>query len=88
MEKCTFCVQRIVEGRQQAAAEGRPVEDGDIIPACAQACPTDAIVFGDLSDPESKVSKMSRSDRAFKELEELGTQPKVTYLKGGKSYGG
>ncbi len=57
MEKCTFCVQRIVEGRQQAAAEGREVEDGDIIPACAQACPTDAIVFGNLSDPESRSVK-------------------------------
>jgi molybdopterin-containing oxidoreductase family iron-sulfur binding subunit len=88
MEKCTFCVQRIVKGRQQASAEGREIEDGDITPACAQACPTDAITFGNLSDPESRVTKMVRSDRAYKELENLGTEPRVTYLKGGKSYGG
>jgi molybdopterin-containing oxidoreductase family iron-sulfur binding subunit len=88
MEKCTFCVQRIVKGRQQASAEGREMEDGDVTPACAQACPTDAITFGNLSDPESRVSKMVRSDRAYKELENLGTEPRVTYLKGGKSYGG
>ena len=73
---------------QQAAADGREVEDGDIVPACAQACPTDAIVFGNLNDPESKVRKLMQNDRAFKELEDLGTQPKITYLKGGKSYGG
>jgi molybdopterin-containing oxidoreductase family iron-sulfur binding subunit len=87
MEKCTFCVQRIVTGRQKATADGREVEDGEIVPACVQACPTDAIVFGNLSDPESRVSKMARDDRSFRELEELGTEPRVTYLKGGKSYG-
>lgn len=87
MEKCTFCVQRIVKGRQDASVEGREIKDGEVIPACAQACPTDAIVFGNLSDPESRVSKLARSDRAFRELEELGTEPRVTYLKGGKSYG-
>jgi len=87
MEKCTFCVQRIVKGRQQASAEGREIEDGDVTPACVQACPTDAITFGNLSDPESRVSKIVRSDRAYKELENLGTEPRVTYLKGGKSYG-
>lgn len=87
MEKCTFCVQRIVKGRQEASAEGRELKDGDVVPACAQACPTDAIVFGNLSDPESRVSKLAKSDRAYKEMEDLGTQPKVTYLKGGKTYG-
>jgi molybdopterin-containing oxidoreductase family iron-sulfur binding subunit len=88
MEKCTFCVQRIVKGRQDASANGRELADGDVTPACAQACPTDAITFGNLGDPESRVSKMARGDRAFKELESLGTEPRVTYLKGGKSYGG
>ena len=87
MEKCTFCVQRIVTSRQNASSEGREILDGEVTPACAQACPTEAIVFGNLADPESRVSKLAHSDRAFRELEELGTQPRVTYLKGGKSYG-
>jgi len=88
MEKCTFCVQRIHAGQEQAKAEGRPVQDGDIVPACAQACPTDAIIFGDLSDPQSRVSQMARSQRSFRQLEELGTEPRVIYLKGGGQYGG
>ena len=88
MEKCTFCVQRIYEGQERAKAEGRPVQDGEIVPACAQACPTDAIIFGDLSDPESRVSKAARNQRRYTLLEELGTEPKVTYLKGEGTYGG
>jgi molybdopterin-containing oxidoreductase family iron-sulfur binding subunit len=87
MDKCTFCVHRIVTGREKASADGREIEDGEIVPACVQACPTEAIVFGDLSNPDSNVSKMARNDRAFRELEELGTEPRVTYLKGGKTYG-
>ncbi len=83
MEKCTFCVQRIVQGRQAADAEGRELEDGDVQPACVRACPSNALVFGDLSDPESKVSQAVKSQRRYKLLEELGTQPKVTYLTGG-----
>lgn len=88
MEKCTFCVQRIRRGKDQANAEGRELRDGDVVPACAQACPTDAIVFGDLNDPESRVSQLARSQRRFQMLEELGTEPKVVYLKGGGVYGG
>jgi Fe-S-cluster-containing dehydrogenase component len=88
MEKCTFCIQRIRKGEQQANAEGRAVRDGEIVPACAQACPSDAIVFGDLSDPESRVSKLARSQRRFRLFEELGTDPSVVYLKGGGTYGG
>ncbi|HKJ91857.1 MAG TPA: hypothetical protein VJ957_01760 [Longimicrobiales bacterium] len=80
MEKCTFCVQRIRNGEQIARDEGRPVRDGDIQPACAAACPADAIVFGDLKDPNSRVSRLARSNRGFKVLEELGTRPAVTYL--------
>lgn len=88
MEKCTFCVQRIHKGQQNASAEGREVMDGEIIPACAQACPTNAIVFGDLSNPESEASKMARSQRSYRLMEELGTDPKVVFLKGEGTYGG
>ena len=80
MEKCTFCVQRIQAGSRLARSEGRPLKDGEVKPACAQACPTRAIVFGDLNDPESEVSKLSASPRGSKLLEELGTLPKITYL--------
>ena len=80
MEKCTFCVQRIQDARMRAKAEGRRVRDGEIRPACAAACPGRAIVFGDLNDPESEVAKLSRSDRGYQLLEELGVRPAVTYL--------
>ena len=66
--------------RSQAKAEERELQDGEIQPACAQACPAQALVFGDLNDPESEVSRLSRSPRGSKLLEDLGTQPKVTYL--------
>ena len=81
MEKCTFCVQRIRAAKHAADDEGRELRDGDTTTACAQSCPTEAIVFGDLEDPESVVSQMARSERAFGLLEELGTGPAVTYLK-------
>jgi molybdopterin-containing oxidoreductase family iron-sulfur binding subunit len=81
MEKCTFCVQRIKAGEIQAEAEKREVKDGEIQPACVQSCPTRAMVFGDLNDPQSEVSRMARSNRATKLLGELGTLPKVTYLQ-------
>jgi molybdopterin-containing oxidoreductase family iron-sulfur binding subunit len=81
MEKCTFCVQRIKAGEIQAEAEKREVKDGEIQPACVQSCPTRAMVFGDLNDPQSEVSRMARSNRATKLLSELGTLPKVTYLQ-------
>jgi Fe-S-cluster-containing dehydrogenase component len=88
MEKCTFCVQRIRRGEDQAAAEGRDVLDGEVVPACAQACPANAITFGRLDDPQSQVSQQARSERGYKQLEDLGTLPRVTYLKGGSSHGG
>jgi len=81
MEKCTFCLQRIKAGEIQAEAEKREVKDGEIQPACVQSCPTRAMVFGDLNDPQSEVSRMARSNRATKLLSELGTLPKVTYLQ-------
>ena len=83
MEKCTFCVQRIRRAKDEAKEDDRPIADGDVQPACAQACPAEAIVFGDLDDPESAVSKLSESPRAERPLEELGTGPRVFYLKEG-----
>ena len=81
VEKCTFCVQRINAGKEQAKGENRELKDGEIQPACVQSCPTSALVFGDLNDPESAVSRLSRSSRGTKLLDDLGTLPKVTYLK-------
>jgi MoCo/4Fe-4S cofactor protein with predicted Tat translocation signal len=80
MEKCTFCVQRISDARMRAKGENRPLRDGEIVPACAAACPAEAIVFGDLKDPKSRVSELSGSDRGYKVLEELGVRPAITYL--------
>ena len=80
MEKCTFCVQRIRAATIQAKAEERQLMDGELQTACAQACPARALVFGDLEDPESAVSRLSRAARGAKLLEDLGTEPAVTYL--------
>jgi Fe-S-cluster-containing dehydrogenase component len=88
VEKCTFCIQRINKGQDDARAEGRAVADGEIVPACAQACPTEAIIFGDLSDPNSRVSKMAKRQSGYQLLEQEGTLPRVTYLKGGGEHGG
>jgi Fe-S-cluster-containing dehydrogenase component len=87
MEKCTFCIQRIHAGEDKAASENRDILDGEVVPACAQACPADAITFGRLDDPASRVSKLAAGQRGFKLLEDLGTLPRVTYLKGGSSHG-
>ena len=81
MEKCTFCVQRIRRAGRDADQEGRELQDGDIAPACVQACPTSAMNFGDLNDPDSRVSAMRHDERAYRVLEELGTEPNITYLK-------
>ena len=81
MEKCTMCVQRILEGKGNAKDESRPVRDGEIQTACAQSCPTQAIVFGDLLDRQSNVAKLSHGERRYWVLEELNTKPGVTYLK-------
>ena len=83
MEKCTFCIQRIKRAKQDAAGEGRPLKDGDVQPACVQSCPAEAMVFGDLNDPGSKVSRLAGNGRATRLLEELGTKPKVFYLQEG-----
>jgi len=80
IEKCTFCVQRIQDAKIRAAGDGRPVKDGEVQPACAAACPSHAIVFGDLKDPNSEVSRLVKSTRGYKVLEEVGTRPAITYL--------
>jgi Fe-S-cluster-containing dehydrogenase component/anaerobic selenocysteine-containing dehydrogenase len=80
IEKCSMCVQRIQEKKTVARVEGRPLMDGEIQPACAQSCPANAIVFGDLNDPESKVSKILMDKRKYSLLEELHTLPSVGYL--------
>jgi Fe-S-cluster-containing dehydrogenase component len=80
MEKCSFCVQRIENVKLNAKVQGRAIKDGEIMPACAAACPAQAIVFGDLHDSESKVSRVSRMNRGYHLLEELGVKPAVTYL--------
>ncbi|MFB6344179.1 MAG: 4Fe-4S dicluster domain-containing protein [bacterium] len=81
MEKCTFCIQRIDRAQDRAEDEGRQVQDGEVNPACVLACPPDAMVFGDLNDPDSQVSKMADSDREYRVFEEKGTRPSVHYLK-------
>ena len=88
MEKCTFCVQRIRRVEDLAHSENREVMDGEIQPACAQACPASAIIFGRIDDPTSQVSRLALNSRNYKMLEELGTLPRVTYLKGGASHDG
>jgi anaerobic selenocysteine-containing dehydrogenase/Fe-S-cluster-containing dehydrogenase component len=79
-EKCTFCVQRIRAGEEQAKFEGRAIRDGEIVPACVATCPARAIVFGDLKDPASEVSRWAADGRAYHLLDELNTQPGVVYL--------
>lgn len=81
MEKCTFCIQRISEEKIAAKARQQPLRDGQIKPACVQSCPANALVFGDLNDSESEVSRLSLSPRGHKLLEETGSQPKITYLQ-------
>ena len=80
MEKCTYCVQRIQGAKIQSELEGRKVRDGEIVTACQAVCPTEAIVFGDVNDPKSRVSKLKAEQRNYSLLGELNTKPRTTYL--------
>jgi molybdopterin-containing oxidoreductase family iron-sulfur binding subunit len=81
MEKCTYCVQRIRRGEIRATVEGRDLRDGDVVTACQEACPTGAIVFGDIADPSSRVSRLRADEkRLYAVLDELGTIPRTLYL--------
>jgi molybdopterin-containing oxidoreductase family iron-sulfur binding subunit len=79
MEKCSFCVQRIQAGKLEAKKQSRKLVDGDVVTACQEACPTDAIKFGDWNDTDSKVRKESQTDRAYMALEEVGVKPNIYY---------
>jgi len=80
VEKCSFCAHRLIKVKEEVDIEGRDIQDGDYMPACAESCPADAIYFGDLENKESKVYNLAKSSRAKREMENLGTEPKVVYL--------
>ena len=85
MEKCTYCTQRIAAARIEAEKDGRAVRDGEAVTACQSVCPTDAIIFGDMHDKDSKVAKTKSDRRNYNLLNELNTQPRTTYLAGLKN---
>jgi molybdopterin-containing oxidoreductase family iron-sulfur binding subunit len=80
MEKCTFCIQRIRGAQNDARLENRPLRDGEFTTACAQACPSDAILFGNAADPSSRVAQLKQNPRGYHVLEELNTRSAITYL--------
>jgi len=83
VEKCTFCSHRLEKAREKVKAEGRILTAQDYVPACVETCPSKAMYFGDLDDPNSEVFQLARSPRAFRLMEDLGTEPKVFYLSEG-----
>jgi Fe-S-cluster-containing dehydrogenase component len=83
VEKCTYCVHRLIKARARAEAEGRDFRADEYVPACVQTCTGKARFFGDLDDPTSTVSQLAKSTRAFRVLDEVGTHPKTIYLREG-----
>jgi molybdopterin-containing oxidoreductase family iron-sulfur binding subunit len=84
VEKCTFCHHRYQKAKEQVKAEGRDLQPEDYIPACVDSCAAGAMYFGDLDDPTSQVAVLARNQRAFRLLEDMGTEPKVYYLSEGE----
>ena len=82
MEKCTYCLQRITAGRIAAEKENRWVRDGEVVTACQQTCPTNAIIFGNMNDPDSKVAKLKGDTRNYSLLADVNTRPRTTYIAG------
>jgi len=80
MEKCTYCVQRINQARVDAKRDERTIRDGEVVTACEAVCPSDAIVFGNLNDPDSRLAKLKAQQRNYGLLEDLNTRPRTTYL--------
>jgi molybdopterin-containing oxidoreductase family iron-sulfur binding subunit len=82
MEKCSYCLQRINAAKFEADKENRTVRDGEIVTACQQACPTNAITFGNINEKGSRVAKLKADERNYKVLEDINTRPRTTYLAG------
>jgi molybdopterin-containing oxidoreductase family iron-sulfur binding subunit len=87
MEKCSFCVQRILAAERDAKRDGREIQDGDVQPACVQSCPAQALIFGDLNDPKSRIAQVWGNPGLETLLGDLGTRPKVRYARRGDVLG-
>jgi len=81
VEKCTFCIHRINRAKRNSVRDGTEIRDGDLSPACVQTCPTDALVFGNWKDPNSRINRLKADERNYELLGHLGTEPNVVYLK-------
>jgi molybdopterin-containing oxidoreductase family iron-sulfur binding subunit len=80
MEKCSFCIQNIQSAKLSAKRENRTMKDGDVVTACARTCPSGAIVFGDMNDQNSEISKLYKNERSYHVLEELDVKPSIVYM--------